>query len=194
MADNQRKIERLLDDFAAHGFEKPSGGLLGRIKDRIPARLIAHRLDTMHIIVDFQVNRLTAAAAIIFVVIVIGTLFGGRGVVTDGASFIKYALGGEEAGREEIVEGLVVDFRKFFEAQGRRVVSYENSNAAKGPNTILMFWSQDPDAGTFGVIFGDLSTRTVSTETLTELLGAKVVMDSPKEGLNPADGSDGGDQ
>ena len=175
MTDNQNNIERMLKNLAANGFEKPDSGLLKQIKDRIPVRLSSHRLDTMHIIVDIRINRFTAAAAIIAVVILVGTFLGGRGVVTDGASFFKYAFGGEEAGRDEILESLAETYPEFLKAQGRHVVYYGNSNASKGPNTILMFWSQDPNEGTYGVIFGDLSTRTVSTEALTELLGTRAL-------------------
>ena len=204
MADNREKIEQMLGDLAAKGFERPRPGLLGQIKDRIPAHLSSHRLDTMHIIVDFRINRLTAAAAIIAVVILAGTIFGGRNVVTDGASVLKYAMGGEEVGRTEILESLAKSYPEFLATQDRDFVYYRNRNASKDPNTILMFWSQDPNAGTYGVIFGDLSTRTVNTETLAELLGTRILAASGVNletaegdgavGPTPVDGSGAVDQ
>ena len=171
MTDNRKDIERMLDNFAENGFEKPRRGLLQEIKDRIPVRLASHRLDTINIIVDLRINRVAAAAAIVFVVILAGAYFGVRDMMNDGASVIRYALDGEEISRAKTLDNL----SQFLTSQGRQVIYSANREALKDPDTILMFWRQDPNEGTYGVIFGDLSTRVVNGEELMDLLKTRVL-------------------
>lgn len=171
MTDNQKKIGQLLESLAERGFEKPRGGLVQEIKNHIPAKLSVHRLDTINIIVDLRVSRLAAAAAIIIVVVVMGSYFAGRdassgGILADGRSVIRYALGGDKAERAGIPE-VLASYRDSLVAEGKEVVFYGDAAKTNDPHTILMHWRQDDDR--YGVIFGDFSTQTVSGKTLIRL-------------------------
>ena len=55
--------------------DRPRPGLAREIKDRIPARLVRHRMDTISIIVDLRISRLAAAAAILFIPFVLLLVF-----------------------------------------------------------------------------------------------------------------------
>ncbi len=170
MTGNKR-IEELLKAFSERGIEKPRRGLLQEIKDRIPQRLSVHRLDTINIIVDLRISRLAAAAAILLVVFLAGSLFGSRdgingGVYENGKFFLKYALGGDRAGGGKILEGLLV-YRDRLLAQGKEVVYYGETAKVNDPCVILMHWKQSEDQ--YVVIFGDFSARTVSAKTLIRL-------------------------
>jgi len=170
MTGNKR-IEELLKAFSERGIEKPRPGLLREIKRQIPHRLSLHRLDTINIIVDLRISRLAAAAAILLVVFLAGSFFGSRdgiggGVYENGKFFLKYALGGDKAGRSEILEGLSI-YRDSLLAQGKEVVYYGDQAKVNEPYAILMHWRQSEDQ--YGVIFGDFSARTVSAKTLIRL-------------------------
>lgn len=172
MTDNSdKKIEDLLGALGRHGFEKPRPGLLQEIKSDIPPQLSVHRLDTINIIVDFRISRLAAAAAILVVVFLAGSFFGGRdamsgGIYENGKFFLKYALGGKKAERAEILAGLAV-YRDNLLAQGKEVVYYGEKAKPNDPYSILMHWRQGEDQ--YGVIFGDFSARTVPAKTLVRL-------------------------
>ena len=167
----KEKIEGMLKAFSQRGLELARPGLMQEIKNRIPHRLICHRMDTINIIVDLRISRIAAAAAILVALLLAGTFFGGReavsgGVVHDGKLFLQYALGGESAYRSE-VSGTLANFREGLLAQGREVVYYGDSAELNDPHTIFMYWKLDDDK--YGVVFGDLSARTVSAKTLIRL-------------------------
>jgi len=52
-------------------------------------------------------------------------------------------------------------------AQGREVVFYGSQANLKDPCTVLMHWKLSDDR--YGVIFGDMTARTVSARTLIML-------------------------
>ncbi len=165
------KIEDLLKALAERGIERARPGLGQEIKKRIPDRLIAHRMDTINIIVDLRISRMAAAAAIILALVVIGSFFGGRDAVghrmyEDGKLFLEYTLHGEDAGKAQVV-GNLTRFRDDLIAQGRDVVYYGNQANLKDPWTILMHWKIADDK--YGVILSDLSPRTVNAKTLIRL-------------------------
>ncbi len=171
MTDKKEKIAELLGAFAERGYEHPRQGLLQEIKSHIPPRLSVHRLDTINIIVDFRISRLAAAAAILVVVFVAGSLFGGHdavsgGLYQDGKSLLTYALGREDAGKAGIVN-VLSSYRESLLAQGKEVVYYGDQAKANDPHAILMHWRQGDDQ--YGVILGDFSARTVSGKTLIRL-------------------------
>jgi hypothetical protein len=167
----KERIETMLEAFAERGIEPARAGLMREIKNRIPRRLIPHRMDTVRIIVDLRISRIAAAAAIVGALLVAGSFFGGReavrgGVVHNGKLFLKYTLRGEGAYRGEISHTLA-NFRESLLAQGREVVYYGDSAEFNDPHAILMHWKLDEDR--YGVIFGDLSARTVSAKILITL-------------------------
>jgi hypothetical protein len=167
----EKRIEALLNAFRERGIEKPRPELGQAIKGHIPHRLSVHGLDTISIIVDLRISRLAAAAVILLVVFLAGSFFGGHegmtgGVYENGKFFLKYALGGNEASRSRILEGLSI-YRDNLLAEGKEVVYYGDRAKVNDPYSILMHWKQSEDR--YGVIFGDFSARTVSAKTLIRL-------------------------
>ena len=167
----KKQIEASLKALAERGIEPPRSGLMQEIKNRIPHRLICHRMDTVNIIVDLRISRIAAAAVIVGALFLAGTFFGGReavngGMYRDGKLFLKYTLGGDSVYRSEIA-GTLVRFREGLLAQGREVVYYGDNVELKDPHVIVMHWKLEDDK--YGVIFGDLSARTVSARTLIRL-------------------------
>jgi hypothetical protein len=165
------KIEDLLQALAQRGIERARPELGRQIKNQIPQRLIAHRMDTINITVDLRISRIAAAAAIVVALLVIGSFLGGRDALgrrmyEDGKLFLEYTLHGENAGKAQVVDNLT-RFRDDLIAQGREVVYYGNQANLKDPLTIVMHWKISEDK--YGVILGDLSPRTVSAKTLIRL-------------------------
>ncbi|HPC93519.1 MAG TPA: hypothetical protein PLU87_01140 [Sedimentisphaerales bacterium] len=170
MVDKER-IEELLRAFPKRGLEPVRPGLLQELKNRIPARLIVHRMDTINIIVDLRISRIAAAAAILVALVIAGAIFGGREALSrrtyqDGKTFLKYTFAGEDAYRGQVLEGLL-NLRDSLLAQGREVVFYGDRAHLRDPHVVLMHWKLDEDR--YGVILGDLSARTVSAKTLIRL-------------------------
>jgi hypothetical protein len=166
-----RRLEELLRSLGEHGIERARPGLGQEIKDRIPARLTPHRMDTINIIVDLRISRVAAAAVIVLAMLVIGRLVGGGEAVAprmveDGKLFLRYTLGGERAYKAEFL-GNLSQFRDDLIAQGREVVYYGDKVKLNDPCVVIMHWRL-PD-GRYGVILGDLTTRTVSARTLITL-------------------------
>jgi hypothetical protein len=165
------RLEELLRSLGEHGIERARPGLDQEIKGRIPARLTPHRMDTINIIVDLRISRVAAAAVIVLAMLVIGRLVGGRDAVApqlveDGKLFLRYTLGGERACKAEFL-GNLAQFRDDMRAQGREVVYYGDHVKLNDPCVVIMHWKL-PD-GRYGVILGDLTTRTVSAKTLITL-------------------------
>ena len=165
------KLEELLKSLGEHGIEHPRPELGQEIKERIPPRLTSHRMDTINIIVDLRISRVAAAAVILLTMVVIGRLVGGRDaaapqMVEDGKLFLRYTLGGERAYKAEFL-GNLAQFRNELVAQGREVVYYGDQAKLGDPCAVVMHWKL-PD-GRYGVILGDLTTRTISAKTLITL-------------------------
>ena len=165
------KLEELLRSLAEHGIERARPGLDQEIKDRIPDRLTPHRMDTINIVVDLRISRVAAAAVILLTMLVIGRLIGGRDaaglqMVEDGKLFLRYTLEGERAYKAEFL-GNLAQFRDELITQGREVVYYGDRVKFNDPCVVIMHWKL-PD-GRYGVILGDLTTRTVSAKTLITL-------------------------
>ncbi len=168
---DKEQIEKLLRAFPKRGLEPVRPGLMQEIKNRVPHRLIAHRMDSINIIVDLRISRVAAAAAIIVALVVAGALFGGREalsrrMVEDGKVFLKYTFAGENAYRGDVI-GELLNLRDGLVSQGKEVVYYGDRAHLHDPHVVLMHWKLDEDR--YGVILGDLSARTVSGKTLIRL-------------------------
>ncbi len=165
------RLEELLRSLAEHGIERARPGLDQEIKHQIPARLTPHRMDTINIIVDLRISRVAAAAVILLTMVGIGWLIGGRDaaapqMVEDGKLFLRDTLGGERAYKAEFL-GNLAQFRDDLIAQGREVVYYGDHVKLNDPCVVIMHWKLSD--GRYGVILGDLTTRTVSAKTLITL-------------------------
>jgi hypothetical protein len=171
-----QRIEDLLRAVAVRGIERARPGLAQEIKNRIPRRLIPRRSDLIGLVASVRVNRFAAAATILLALLLIGGLLGGREAVgkqmiEDSKLLVQYTLAGKNAGRAQILERLM-DFRNDMAAQGREVVCYGNQADLNDRCAVLMYWrlSDDDDSEQrYGVVLGDLSTRTVSSDMLIRL-------------------------
>jgi len=166
----KKTMEDLLRAFSQRAIEPARPELADELKNRIPHRLSLHRMDTVNIIVDLRISRLAAAAAIVIAMLTIGVFFGGREAVgrrmyDDGKMFLKYTLGGKNAYRADVLEGLT-RFRDALVAQGRDVVYYEGVDL-DNKYAVVMHWKLSDDK--YGVILGDLSPREVSASLLVTL-------------------------
>jgi hypothetical protein len=166
-----QRIEDLLKAVARHGIERARPGLAQEIKNRIPRRLIPHRADLIGLIAHLRINRFAAAATILLTLLVVGGLLGGREAVgkqmyEDSKLLLQYTLGGRNAGRARILESLM-EFRDDMAAQGREVVCYGSQADLDDRCAILMYWKLSEDR--YGVVLGDLSTRTISSDILIRL-------------------------
>jgi hypothetical protein len=167
----KRQLEELLKVLPGRLIARARPGLAQEIKNRIPHRLNLHRLDTINIIVDLRISRLAAAAVILLAVFLIGAFFGGRDtnglqMYQDGKLFLKYALGGENARKADVMPELM-KFRDSLTAQGREVVFCGDRANLNDQYSILMYWPISD--GKYGVILGDLSARTMTARTLIRL-------------------------
>ncbi len=160
----EEKLKELLNGLADATAEPVRDGLNEDIKCRIPQSLVPHRggWDTINIIIDLRVSRLAAAAVIIITTVLLASLFGsrdsaGEGIYQDSKLLIKYCLGGEDAHRSDV---LMSKLGEALAQQGREVVYYDNKPDPEDRYAVVMHWKL-PD-GRYGVIFGDLTTKTVS--------------------------------
>jgi hypothetical protein len=167
------KLDKLLYEFADATAEPVRSGLGGEIKSRIPEKLTGRRggLNTVNIIIDLRISKLAAAAAIIITMVLSASFLGsqhttGESIYADSKLLIKYCLGGENAGRSEILAGLS-KFHEYLVHQGKDAYYYGDMLGPQDNNAILMQWKLSE--GKYRVIFGDLREKTVSTEELVEL-------------------------
>ncbi len=140
------------------------------IKRQIPQKLSPHRggINTINIIIDFRINKLAAAAAIIITIIFCATFLGGRdstgsGMLQDSMLLIKY-LGAADtsnisAGRA-IYEHLL--------QRGENVVWYGDRLSPKDNSAVLM--QRKLADGKYEVMFVDGREKQVSAEELITLL------------------------
>jgi hypothetical protein len=160
------KLKELLNEQADATAEQVREGLNEDIKRRIPQSLVPHRggWDTINIIIDLRISRLAAAAVIIITMILLAGLFGGRDSIgEDSKLWIKNCLQGESTHRSDVLSTL----GEVLVQQGREVVYYDNKPDTEDIYAVVMHWKlQD---GRYGVIFGDLTTKTVTPNTLIKL-------------------------
>ena len=177
--DNPR-ITDLLKGLSRRLGDSVRPGLSAEIKHRIPDRLSPHGMGTINIIVDLRASRIAVAAAILFVLVLLGTIAGSRGgalqMYRDSRLLLKYALAGENAYKGEVLSNLT-GLRDNLVAQGREVVYYGDHVDPRDGMAILMQWRIDDNK--YGVILGDLSARTVSATTLI-WLQARMLQERPK--------------
>jgi hypothetical protein len=168
----EEKLKKLLNELTDATAEPVSPGLAEDIKRYIPHKLTHHRIgmDTVNIIIDLRINKLTAAAAIIITMVLCANFFG-RLNSTDGGIFqgskqlIKYYLGGDRS-------DLLVNMSKSYEhlvLQGRDVEFYTGSIDSEDSNAVLMQWKLPDGSGRYSVIFSDSRVKTVSSEELIKL-------------------------
>ncbi len=167
---NNERIAGLLKEWSQRVAGSVRPGLSREIKQRIPERLVPHRIGTINIVVDLRASRIAVAAAVLIGLAILGSIAGSHGGIVqmyrDGRLLVKYALVGENAYRTEAL-GNLASLRDNLIAQGREVVYYGDRGNAKDGMAILLQWKIDDEK--YGVILGDFSAQTVSPTTLIRL-------------------------
>ena len=168
----EENLKKLLNGLAEKTAEPVRPGLADDIKHQIPHRLMPHRrgMSTVNIIIDLRVNKLTAAAVIIITMILCANFLGNRdstgdGILQDSKLLAKYFLSGKSAEKNTVLAGK--SKYEYLVRQGREVVFYGDSIDTEDSNAVLMQWKLSD--GEYGVMFGDLRTKTVGAEELIKL-------------------------
>lgn len=170
------KLKRMLNELADATAEPVRGGLAEDIKHQIPDKLVPHRaaIDTINIMIDLRVSKLTAAAAIIVTMILFVSFLGGRGSTKDGIfrdsrMLVRHLLGSESTARSEVLAG-TSDLYKLLLAQGKDVVYYGDSIDPEDSYALLMQWRLSDGKYNVVVMVSDsLEIKTVSAEELIKL-------------------------
>lgn len=167
----EKKLKELLSEVAEQMAEPARPRLAEDIKHQIPSRLVSHAggMGSLNIIIDLRVNRLVAAAIIIVAMILFADLFGrqhppGDNIFQDGKMLVQYVLGGN------VHKGGLSALRSRYERlmeRGEEVVYYGDKTGLGNGMAVLLHWKTSD--GKYRVVFGDLSERTVSPETLIRL-------------------------
>lgn len=166
-----REIEDHLRTLGECGFDRARPGLAQKIRSQIPGRLIPHRMDLVGMFAELRINRLAAAAVILLALLVTGSFFGGASAVgtqmyEDSKLLLQYTLAGDNACKSRILSNLM-QFRDDMASQGREVVFYGDQVNLNDRYSIVMHWKLSDDR--YGVVLGDLSARTISSEMLIRL-------------------------
>lgn len=149
-------------------------GLAEEIKQDISNYLPQHKRsrDTINIIIDFRINKLAAAVAIIVTLFLCANLFdinhsGDNSIFEEGGYLINYCLQSFGIGgvSSEQLAGLAQYERLV--GQGFDVVYYGNHIDWSDSSAILMQWKVGDDE--YKVLFSDLREKKVSGEELIEL-------------------------
>jgi len=167
----EEKLKELLSEVAEQMAEPARPGLAEDIKHQIPSRLVSHAggMGSLNIIIDLRVNRLVAAAIIMVAMILFADLFGrqhppGDNIFQDGMMLVEYVLG-SNVGRGGL-SALRSRYERLME-RGEEVVYYGDKADLGNGMAVLLHWKTSD--GKYRVVFGDLSERTVSPETLIRL-------------------------
>ena len=168
----QEKLGKLLNELADATAEPVSPTLAEDIKQHIPHRLVPHKIgmDTINIIIDLRINKLTAAAVIIIAMFLSANFLGGRSSTSDiyqgGKLLIKYCVGRETTDKSQLLAGMPKLYENLVR-QGKDAVYYGNTIDLKDSNAVLMQWKLSD--GKYRVILSDLREKTVSAEELIKL-------------------------
>jgi len=168
----QKRIENLLQELSEKTYESAPDELANKIKREIPNNLTLHKggFNTVRIIIDLRVNRLTAAAAIIITVFLCFFLFGksqeGRSFIQDAQLFMEYIV---QSKKPSQLEGLAKSVGQDEQSneQIREVFYYGDFDTSADPNALLIHWKvKDPN---YRVVFRDLRTKVISPSELIQL-------------------------
>jgi len=168
----KEKLEKLLSEFSDAAAESPRASLAQEIKERIPQTLAHHRgLDSISIIIDLRINRIAAAAVIIITVILCASFLGGsfsseNNLYQNSKELLTYWLGGViNTSDDSFLSGS--ELYKRLVPKDKNVKYYGDIIQPGDGDAILMYWKIS--SGTYRVIFGDLTIKTVTAEELIEL-------------------------
>ncbi len=160
------EVKTLLSELADTTVEPVQAELADNVKHQIPDRLAHHRIgmDTIRIMIDLRINKLTAAAVIIVSMILLATFFG----AADAEVYrgIKYYLVGDSATASQMLSDMSNLYEGLVE-QGKDVTFYGDSVYLGDKTAVLMYWKAAD--GRYTVVFGDLTSRVISADVLIGL-------------------------
>lgn len=170
---SEKNIEKLLSDLAEVTAEPVRKSFGEDIKNRIPHKLTTHKgRDTINIMIDLRISKLTAAAAIIITLILCINFWSDKttnslGFVQESKLLVNYLFTG---GYNAIERNKYASMEKFYNElrnQGEDVVYYGNTIEYGDGESILM--RIKTHEGKYRVIFGDMKSKTITPEELIEL-------------------------
>jgi len=169
MYDNQTN---LFNKFTEMTGEFVRQSLADDIKQHIPGRLAHRGLDTINIIIDLRISKLTAAAVIIITMILLANFFGGVNLAQewlykDNRLLVNYLFKGDRFTSDENVTAGFLKYYQDLERQGKEVVYYGDSIDLADSNNIIIQWKLSD--GNYRVIYSDLRIETVSGDKLIKL-------------------------
>jgi len=163
------ELVELLREVGASTAERVDPNLAARIKEQIPRPLLRQKggMNTISIIIDLRVGKLAAAAVILLAMFLCAHFFSTRdwksdNIVQNGKLVARYLLNGQYPAVENAP--VAKSRYDYLRERGKEVVYYGDSIDPKDPNAILIHWKLRSNR--YRVIFGDLSTRTVTAEEL----------------------------
>jgi hypothetical protein len=165
----EEKIDKLMCKFAERVTKSVPSSLAEEIKQRIPHRLIPHKMDTINIIIDLRVNKLTAAAVITATMILLASFFGsrdktGNGILQDSKMLAQYFFG--VGGDKNDMSALKSRYENLIQ-KGEQAEYYADERSLNDKDAILLQWKLAD--GKYKVIMGDLREETVTAEELVQL-------------------------
>jgi hypothetical protein len=168
----EEKLKKLFSELAEKTTESVRPGLCDDIKEQIPHRLIPHRkgMDTINIIVDLRISKLTAAAAIIITLILCANFLGvrastGGGIFNDGVLMMRYFLTGARVSESDL-SAARLKYEQLVN-QDREAVYYGEGIDRYDSNAVVLHWKVSE--GEYRVMFADTREKTVSSEELIKL-------------------------
>ena len=156
----EEKLPKLLNELANAAAEPVPNNLAEDIKTQIPHPLAHHRrgMNTISIMIDLRIGKLTAAAVIIITTILMANFLGwvspDKGMYQEGKLLMKHFLTGDATGRN-------------FPPQRSDVVIYGKDSRQEDSHALVMHWKLSD--GKYRVIFADGRGRTVTAEKLIKL-------------------------
>ena len=168
----EKQLQRVLNELSQATEESVRPSLAEDIKQHIPPILNPHRrgIDTINIIIDLRINKLTAAAIIIATMILLANLFGwrdlyGSSIYQDSKILVAYLLRGQ-AEKNKLLN--VKSRYEHLLEKGEQVIYYGDKANLNNSSAVLLQWKL-PD-GNYAIITSDSQEKTVSPEELIELL------------------------
>ncbi|MGD2094581.1 MAG: hypothetical protein PVH77_06205 [Phycisphaerales bacterium] len=166
----KKELKELLNELTEKTVEPVRSGLHEEIKNQIPVKLPPHKggLDSIKIIIDLRINKLTAAAAIITTIIFCATFLGDKhqiagGILQDNILLLKYWGGDHES---NISAGKIK--YEYLLSRGEEVAWYGNIvNQRDNNSVIIQHKLQD---GRYEIFFIDGREKTVNSEELVQIL------------------------
>ena len=168
---NEEELKQSLNELADISAEQVRGGLAEDIKQRIGHGFVRghhDRMDTVNVMIDLRISKLTAAAAIILVIVLCVSFLSARdsasgGMLKDTKMMVKYFLG--DPTKSNILAGKLK--YEYLAHQGEDIAFYGDSIDPDESNAVMVQWRLGN--GQYRVIFGDLREETVTSDELIKL-------------------------